>query len=191
MGPAQGLDTILDCAARLQHKTNVQFLLVGDGLEKAALKLRAEKEGLQNVRFAGPLAPRDMPRVYALADVLLLHLIKTPLFEITIPSKTVAYLASGRPIIGAIEGDTAEMIDDAHAGITCEPQNVDVICSAIEKLRAMPSDQREQLGTNARNAFLKDYRKEVLITRMEHLFRQISRSQGDKRGKEEGTVVQG
>jgi len=48
-----------------------------------------------------------MPILYALADALLVYLRDNPLFRITIPHKTFAYMASSKPILAA-EADWAE-----------------------------------------------------------------------------------
>jgi len=176
IGPPQALDTVLECAVRMQDKPDVQFLLVGGGAERETLRNKAAALGIRNVRFVDPVPPSEIPGIFAVADVLLLHLKKCPLFAITIPSKTIAYLASGRPIIGGIEGDAAEVVNDARAGLTCEPQNPEAMARCIELLRAMPVQEREQLGINGRNAFLTHYRKELLVNRIEDLLREVVRN---------------
>ena len=62
-----------------------------------------------------------MSRLYALADVLLVHLKDDPLFRITIPHKTLAYLATGKPILAAVSGDVAELVTGEGVGVTCPP----------------------------------------------------------------------
>ena len=103
MGAAQGLDTVLEAAARLQQTSpSVRITFVGGGIEAERLRLHAA--GLTNVSFFGHRPPEAMPEMFARADALLVHLRDDPLFSITIPSKTQAYLAVGKPIVLASYG---------------------------------------------------------------------------------------
>ena len=77
-----------------------------------------------------------MPRLYALADVLLVHLKDDPLFRITIPHKILAYMASGKPMLAAVSGDAAAVVEDAGAGIVCPPERPDALAAAVRVLRA-------------------------------------------------------
>jgi colanic acid biosynthesis glycosyl transferase WcaI len=89
-----------------------------------------------------------MGPLYALADALLVHLKDDPLFRITIPSKTQAYLYTGRPIIMAMQGDAAELVQQAGAGLFCPPQNPQALAAAVAELVAMPAAAREKMGRN-------------------------------------------
>src|SRR4030042_6316197 len=117
IGEAQGLEVVLDAAILLRDLKDVQFVLVGDGVALPGLKQKAIDRGLNNVLFLGRYPQERMPALYALADVLLVHLKDDPLFRITIPHKTLAYLASGKPILAAVAGDTAKVVTEAGAGM--------------------------------------------------------------------------
>jgi glycosyltransferase involved in cell wall biosynthesis len=78
--------------------------------------------------------------------VLFLHLQRDRVYEITIPSKTYGYLASGRPILAAAEGELAHLIKEYCAGVVCPPEDGAALAQAIRKLRAMPVSQLEQMG---------------------------------------------
>jgi glycosyltransferase involved in cell wall biosynthesis len=123
MGPAQALGTVLDAAQRLRNHPEIQFVFVGDGIHKPELQKRAREMNLKNVLFHDRKPAECMAKYYALADVLLVHLKRDPLFEITIPSKTQAYLACGKPILMAVAGDAAEIVRSAGAGLVCPPEN--------------------------------------------------------------------
>ena len=102
MGLAQGLDTVLDAAALCTTRLpNARFIFVGGGSDRERLERSSKKRGLQNVEFHPPRPPRAMPELFTQADVLLVHLKDEPLFRITIPSKTQAYLAIGKPVLMA------------------------------------------------------------------------------------------
>src|SRR6185436_8154337 len=101
------------------------------GMNAAELRQQAAARGLDNLRFIGRLPAERMPHFFALADALLVHLKRDPLFEITIPSKTLAYLACGRPIIAAVAGDAADIVRDAGAGLVCAPSDPPALARAI------------------------------------------------------------
>jgi len=147
MGFAQGLDTVLACAKISKELLPaVQFVLIGGGVERQRLQKRAQEMSLDNVTFLPPRAMEAMGEVFALADVLLVHLKDDPLFRITIPSKTQAYLYMGKPIIMAMRGDAASLVQQAGAGLLCNPENPDAMMKAIKSLYEMKPRQREKLG---------------------------------------------
>ncbi len=80
------------------------------GIERQRLQTEAKRRGLQNIVFLPRREPENMPPIFALSDVLLVHLKEDPLFCITIPSKTQAYLAFGKPILMAVRGDAADLV---------------------------------------------------------------------------------
>jgi glycosyltransferase involved in cell wall biosynthesis len=175
MGVPQSLSTAIAAAARLQDMPEIQFVFVGDGVERERLESEARGLGLQNVRFLGRKGAEEMPPILALADVFLVHLRRDPLFAITIPCKTIAYLAGGRPVLAAIEGDAAQVITDAKAGIQCAPEDPAAMEFAVRQLRVMPEQALRQMGANARQAFESQYTREVLVTRFEDIFEAVRR----------------
>ena len=117
-----------------------------------------------------------MSQLYAQAAILLLHLRKDPLFAITIPSKTIAYLAVGKPILAAVEGDAAEVVTAAGAGIVCPPDNPSELAAKVRLLHSLTELQIESMGQIGGAAFLKNYTKNLLVDRFEELFSSISRT---------------
>jgi len=176
MGFAQGLETVLDAAALLQGQGNddVQFVLVGDGACYDDLRAQAEAEGLDNVRFLGR-HPKDlMPRLFAHADALLVHLRDRDLFSITIPGKTQAYLACARPIVMAVKGDGTDLVDATGVGVTCPPEDAAALAEAVLKLRAMSPEERQAMGRKGRALFEERFTQEGLLGRMEQTLVEVA-----------------
>jgi colanic acid biosynthesis glycosyl transferase WcaI len=176
LGAAQALDNVLEAAALLRDLPEVQFVLIGDGVDEVRLCEVAQERGLDNVRFIGRQPAERMPYFFALADALLVHLKRDPLFEITIPSKTIAYLACGRPILSCVAGDAAEVVQSAGAGLVCPPEDPAALAQAVRDLYVMPAEQREAMGQSGRRAFLANYTRAVLVDRYETLLREVARS---------------
>jgi colanic acid biosynthesis glycosyl transferase WcaI len=149
MGKAQALSSVLKAAEILQRRApEIQCVFIGGGTEKSDLEDQTKGLGLKNVRFLPPVPITDIGNWLALADVLLVHLKRDPLFEITIPSKTQGYLASGKPILMAVEGEAAEIVEAAKAGIRCEPDNAAAIAEACLQLYRLPKAERDAMGAN-------------------------------------------
>jgi len=173
IGAAQGLETALDAAELLRDLPRAQFVLIGDGVSVEHLRRATQERGLSNIRWIDRQPAERMPRWFALADVMLVHLKRDPLFEITIPSKTMAYLACGRPILCAVAGDTADLVRSASAGIVCPAEDPAALAQAVRDLYALPCEQREALGNAGRRAFLENYTRAVLVNRHEALLKDV------------------
>lgn len=173
MGPAQALSIVLEAAALLADLADVQFVLVGDGVDSPALRQQAQQANLNNVRFIDRQPSENMPEFYAWADALLVQLRDDPLFAMTIPSKTQAYLASGRPILCGVPGDGADIIREAQAGLVFEPQNPQSLAQAVRQLYAMSPDEREQMARNGRRTYENQFAAPVLVDRYEQLFQRV------------------
>ena len=89
-----------------------------------------------------------MGDIFNLANALIVHLVDDPLFRITIPSKTQAYLYVGKPIIMAMRGDAGDIVRNSGAGIVCEPENPEAMMQAIRLLREMTETERQNLGAS-------------------------------------------
>ncbi|WP_018964190.1 glycosyltransferase family 4 protein [Ancylobacter sp. FA202] len=151
LGRAQGLDTVLDAAALLaESHPQIEFCILGDGLETERLKLAAAARGLGNVRFFPRVSKAEVGPWLAAADVLLVHLKDDPLFAITVPSKTQAYLATGRPILMAVAGDGADMLRAADAGLAIPPEDSAALAAAVQQLAALDPAERERMGARGR-----------------------------------------
>ena len=175
MGLAQGLESVIEAAVLLQVHPEIQFVFIGDGVALPDLKALVAERQLTNIRFIDRQPAENMPGFFAWGDALLVTLKDDPLFAITIPAKITSYLACARPIIGAVPGDSAALITAAGAGVICPPEDSSALAKAVTTLYTMPRSDREMLGQNGRNYFLKTLTRTTLIDHYETLFKQIRR----------------
>lgn len=172
MGKAQALDAVLDAAALVSDRLPlVRFVFIGGGIEVTNLKQKTEREGLSNVIFLSRRPVNEIGLILNLADVLLVHLRNDALFGITIPSKTQAYLASGKPILMAVPGDASDLIKQTKAGITCKSEDVAGLAAAVVELYNMPKDKLNAMGENGRRFYEKELSLSVGVSKFESLFR--------------------
>jgi len=118
-GLAQGLDQVIDAAAKTQQDQNLQIFLLGDGPTKAHLIQDAQARRLTNIHFLDPIAPEEMPGWIAAADIALVTL-KTYIPG-AVPSKLYEAMGAGKPVILVASGEPAEIVNKYRAGIAVEP----------------------------------------------------------------------
>lgn len=172
MGKAQALDAVLDASRQVAIKApHVQFVFVGGGVEVAHLQARVAQDNLSNVVFLPRMPMSEIGRVLHAADALLVHLKDDPLFAITVPAKTQAYMAVGRPIIMAVRGDAAALVERAGAGLVAEPQAPAALAAAVLTMAALPAGQREALGAAAADYYRRELSLAIGARHFEALFR--------------------
>jgi len=182
VGLAQGLDTVLAAARMLRGMPKIQFVFIGDGVDRERLCNQAKSMGLANVRFIDQQPSERMADFFALADVLYMQLKDEPLFRITIPSKLYSYMACARPVLAAVAGDAADTVREARAGLVCPPQDPAALARTVRELYEMPSAKREAMGQDGRQAFLEHYTRRGLVDRHETLLKDVVyRSQQKRR----------
>lgn len=154
MGKVQGLDAVL-AAAQIVKNTNdkIQFVFVGSGLDVERLKKITFEKELSNVLFLPRMSMPEVGFLMSHCDVLLVHLKNDPLFEITVPSKTQAYMAMGKPILMAVGGDAAEIIRQAQAGVCVPSEDARHLASAAIELAMKSPDELKVLGDNAKKYY--------------------------------------
>jgi glycosyltransferase involved in cell wall biosynthesis len=151
IGRAQGLETVLEAAARLRdRRSDVLIRLYGDGVEAARLNAYARQLGLDNLEIHDRIGKAEINAVFARADALLVHLADHPLFTITLPSKIQAYLASGRPIAAGLAGEAARLLTESDGALVVPPGDPTALCEALAALADTPSEALLQMGLKGR-----------------------------------------
>jgi colanic acid biosynthesis glycosyl transferase WcaI len=133
MGLKQDLGNIVEAARLTRHRTDLRWVLMGDGSQRE--QLRRQGHGLPNLDFL-PLCDEDRyPDVLAAADVLLLNE-RAGVTEMSLPSKLTSYFASGRPVAGAVmaEGAAARELSRAGAPEPVPPGDPAALVRLVEHL---------------------------------------------------------
>lgn len=174
MGKAQALDTVLDAAVLLQQRgSRVCFVLLGGGVEMNRLAERAAEWRLGNVVFLPPVPMAEVGTLLDAADALLVHLRKDPLFEITIPSKTQAYMAVGKPLLMAVDGDAADLVRESGGGVVAASEDPQVLAASAEALAAMAPEALAEMGAKAQSHYREHLSLRIGVARFSRLFRQL------------------
>jgi colanic acid biosynthesis glycosyl transferase WcaI len=179
IGLVQGLDTVVDAAAALPPDSNALIAIVGDGTDRRRLEERVAARGLEaRVHFLARRSMEAMPPLFAAADALLVHLRKSELSRLVIPTKTLAYLAAGRPIIMAMEGAAADVVTAAGAGLVLPSEDAARMVAAIETLRTLPEAERQAMGARAMAYLNEHFARDVVIPEYETILQRVAYSRG-------------
>ena len=147
-GLAHGLDSILDAACKLQltrPQSDITFLFLGDGAEKKSLLSRAQALELKNVIFLDSVGKDEVSRYWSILDVAIIHLQRQPLFETVIPSKIFECMGMGLPMAHGVQGESADIVNAAGAGITFQSENPEDLLRVLAKMEE-DTELRENLS---------------------------------------------
>jgi glycosyltransferase involved in cell wall biosynthesis len=168
-GPAQGLEVILDLAGRVRDLSDLVFLIVGEGTEKAKLEARAKAEGLDNVVFR-PFVAQDLyPSLLMSCDVGFLTLspkMKTPV----VPGKILGYMAMSLPVLAIVnrESDAHAIVHEADCGYACYSDDPDEAEQLVRKLYARRGEL-VSMGSRGRAHALTSFSKSRIVDEIEAL----------------------
>lgn len=178
MGAAQSLDSVLDAAKMVaQADQTIEFCFLGNGVEMERLVERASEEHMSNVRFLPRVSMDEVGSYLAAADCLLVHLRADPLFSITVPSKTQAYMAAGRPLLMAVDGDAAELVRESGGGLAIPPEDAPALAKAVLQLAALSPDERKSMGDRAAEYYATRLSLRNGVKVFTELFRTVSRGE--------------
>jgi len=175
LGEAQDFPAILNAIEILKSNTRIRWLIVGDGRMKSWITKEISKRNLQkNIFLLGSYPVSRMPSFYKHADALLVSLKDEFIFSLTIPGKIQSYLASGKPILGMLNGSGAEIIRDAEAGFTCPAGESDNLAKIVLKMCSLSNKERLELGKNGIVFGESEFNRDVLIDKLEFFFDNVS-----------------
>lgn len=168
IGVAQDFDTILGAATQLRDVQGLHWVILGDGRQRNWVEDQVQQRNLQaNFHLLGRFPAETMSYFFQAADALLVTLKPTPAFSLTVPGKLQSYMACGKPILAALDGEGMRLIQSAEAGITAPAGDPAGLADAALKLFNMTSQDRNALGENGRTFANQHFDRETLFDRLE------------------------
>lgn len=131
IGKAQSVDTIIKAANMLKGNEDLVFNVVGSGSDLERCQKLAGALELENVIFHGRKPLSEMPDFYKLADAMLITLCDSKSFSYTLPGKVQSYMAAGKAIIAAANGETERVINEAQCGFCCPAEDFEGLSQVI------------------------------------------------------------
>lgn len=166
IGTVQSVDTIIEAARILQTEKDIFWHIVGDGSKfEDAQKLA---EGLENVIFHGRFDVEKMPEFFSMSDVMIVTMMNDDVWDKTLPGKVQAYMAAGKPIIGAASGETCAVINDAKCGLCGAAEDAKTLSDNVLKIKEM---DLALLGNNAKAYYEQQFGKENFFNQFENVLK--------------------
>ena len=167
LGEAQNLENVLKAAQVCREDKNLHFVFLGDGRKKLWMDEFVESKGLSDtVHLLGRYPSSTMMSFFQKADVLLVSLKNEMVFNMTLPAKVQSYMAAGKPIMGVLKGEGADIIAESECGWSVDPGNPQAIADTVREISRLPKEKLEELGYKAysyyRNHFTKDICMDIL-----------------------------
>lgn len=143
------VDLIINAFIDAQLKNAELHIMGGGNAKEFCMKIVKDRDA-KNV-FFGAIPDGKVPEVQSKADVMVLAL-KTGTGKLGIPSKLVAYMLSGKPVLASVEldSDTAEIIRGSNSGVVVPPDNLHCLKDAFLKYADLSLEELMQQGNNSR-----------------------------------------
>jgi len=133
--------------------------------------------GLQATFYLLGQRPAErMPRYFAHADVLLATLRREPIFAYTIPSKLQSYLACGKPVVVALEGEGGRIVRESGAGWAVPPEDPRALADAVLAASGLPRADLEAMGNRGEAFFREHFERDKLLSRLEEELCKVARA---------------
>jgi Glycosyltransferase len=160
IGEAQDFEHILAAAHKLKDNKEIIWIILGSGRKKEWVINYIKENGLQDtVHLMGSYPVDAMPAFFSKADVMLVSLKDELIFNLTVPAKLQAYMAAGKPVVAMLNGDAAQLVDEAKCGLASSAGNSDGLVHNILQLKDMNKDELASLGMNGREFYKKYFDK--------------------------------
>tara|TARA_X000000950_G_C13835246_1_gene627896 strand:+ start:341 stop:1561 length:1221 start_codon:yes stop_codon:yes gene_type:complete len=173
IGYAQSVETIIKAAEKIKHIEKIKIFMIGEGSCLDWMKSEVKDKNLQNIHFIRKLDIGMMPKVYESSSVLLATLADREIFNYTVPQKIISYLAAGRPIIAAMNGETASIIQDSKAGLCAKAEDWQGLSENIIKLYKYSLDDLDAMGKQGNAYFLKYFDHSKLMLQLMNKFENL------------------
>jgi colanic acid biosynthesis glycosyl transferase WcaI len=133
MGPAQGLETLLDAADLTRGDARILYVFVGDGTSRESLQRSARSQGLSNVHFIPQQPYERVPDIYGASDLCVVPLASSLVAE-AVPSKVYRIMAAERRVLAITDAasDLAAVVRESGSGIVVDADDPRALADAIK-----------------------------------------------------------
>ena len=168
IGKVQSVETIIKAANLVKNDPTIKIHIIGDGSNLDNCKKMASEYNLHNVIFYGKHPIEEMPKFYSMADAMLVTLSNNKVISNTLPGKVQSYMCFGKPIIGAIDGETPMILEEAKCGVYTRAEDYEGLANLFVNFKKYDKDE---LSKNSKIYYDNNFKKEIfferLITKME------------------------
>lgn len=170
VGEAHGMECNMRAALKTKSHNNIKWVIVGDGRRLDWVRSFVKTNGLEDtVITLGRFPSETMPVFFEKADVMLVSLTDSPLFNMYSPAKIASYMAASRPIIAVLNGEGGEVIKAASCGWNVQAGDADELASLVIKLSQANKTLLEEKGIHGRQYYDKFFKKDKCMLRLDEI----------------------
>jgi len=162
IGKLQSVETLIKAASLIEDES-IKIHIVGGGSDLKNCQKLAQDLNIKNVAFYGKMSLEQMPSFYSFANAMIVTLAKNEVISNTLPGKIQSYLKAGKPIIGAIDGETKTIIAEAKCGMCCDAEDYKSLARLLVEFKKC---NQEELSRNAVNYYENNFRKDLFFDKL-------------------------
>lgn len=167
LGEAQGFETIMEAALLLRKNSRIKWIFIGSGRKKKYIEDFVRQNHLENtIYLLGTYSIEKIPSFFSRADILLVALKNEMIFNLTVPAKLQAYMASSKAVCAVLNGEAAEIVKEARNGCVVPTDNPELLAEQIVRLSECTHQELEQLGKNGFDYYNKYFRKDICMNNL-------------------------
>lgn len=166
LGLTHGLETVVEAAELLADDPDILLAFVGSGAARDQLMSLTQDKGLSNIMFMDQVPEEQAAELINAADAMLVHLKSEMGGDFSVPHRIFSYMLCAKPIIAAVSGSTADLIQSLKSGWICPPSDPQALAHLIKQV-AGDKDGRIRRGTNGLAAAQGPYRGKHLLAQIE------------------------
>lgn len=169
VGESQDFETILK-AAELTVSDGINWVIVGDGRKMDWIKNEIKVKKLRNIYLLGRHDIETMPHFFGKADTMLVSLKDEAVFALTVPAKIQAYMASGKVILGVLNGEGNKLINESKCGYAVSAGNFLALAEKARDLKKLTTESKQEMEFNSKAYYRNNFSKTMLFDKLELLF---------------------
>lgn len=171
-GIKHSLEVLLEAAAILREQKDIVFFLLGNGARRDALVSQAKQMGLDNVIFGSERSVTEVPSLLARADICFAAVRPEPYPKKVISVKVFEYLACDKPVVGALSGESARILQESGGGIVVEPGDARAVAESILELYQKPQ-LRAEMAKVGRRYVEENYSRAAWAMQLEQRLKEV------------------
>lgn len=166
IGKMQNVEIIVNAAKEIQHREDIQFLIIGDGAKKDIIAEMAQD--LANITLLPMQSSEIATHIYSAAGVNVIPLVEGGT-KTALPSKTGVILSCGKPVIACVDVDScfASMISKLAKGVAVSPDDPKQLAVEISNLAD------NQSGEYSYQCFKKLFLREANVNKYKELINEL------------------
>ena len=174
IGESQGFEGVLDAAEHTKNH-NINWILVGDGRKVSWIKSEIKKRQIENIYLLGRHPLETMPSFFKKSDAMLVSLKNEPIFALTVPAKVQAYMASGKIILGMLNGEGKLLINKSGSGFAVNAGESKLLAGNCIKLSKFSSEEKKEMEEKSSKYYEDNFSKEKLFSKLDLLFQEFKK----------------